>query len=182
MSRSSSAKEHVLATPTGRQLAHVVSQRPESKTLSKVLFAQTVCTSSKSKRSPLPAAPAQRQVHLTRAVVEQCGLAAECKACGGGCGPRVPKQAEKVVLQITKGTSACENSCTGPRGGTGVRLESVGGWQHPGASAGGVRAEWYRQWSSSAKRKCKSHEIGDMGAFDVGFRCCQGSLFVRKEG
>ena len=73
MGKMSLTHEHILGTPSGRQLARTVTQRLEHKIWSEVLFAQVVCTKAEPKLSVLPAVQAQRQVYLTRGIVERCG-------------------------------------------------------------------------------------------------------------
>ena len=58
-----------------------MTRRPEHKGWSKALFAKVVCTSSERKLGLLPAVQAQRQVYLTRGVVERFGPTAGCEEC-----------------------------------------------------------------------------------------------------
>ena len=74
MGKMLSTDEHIEGTRAGRHLARMVTRRPDEKRWSKALFAQVVCTPSEPTLSLLPAAQAQRQVYLTRGVVERFGL------------------------------------------------------------------------------------------------------------
>ena len=83
MGKMLSTDEHIVETPAGRQLAPTVTRRSENKRWSKAPFAKEVCTPSEPKISLQPALQAQRQVYLTRRVVERFGPTAGCKVCAG---------------------------------------------------------------------------------------------------
>ena len=83
MGKMSSTDDHILGTPSGRQLARTVKRRPEHERWCQALFAQNVFTPLEPKLSLVPAEQAQRQVYLTRGVVERFGSTAACAGRGG---------------------------------------------------------------------------------------------------
>ena len=62
MGKMSSTDDHILGTPSGRQLARTVKRRPEHERWCQALFALNVFTSLEPKLSLLPAEQAPRQV------------------------------------------------------------------------------------------------------------------------
>ena len=102
MGKMSSTDDHIVGTPSGRQLARTVKRRPEHERWCQALFAQNVFTPLEPKLSLLPAEQAQRQVHLTRGVVERFGSTA---ACG-------QNQAGRMLDEGTTGT--CESGRASP--------------------------------------------------------------------
>ena len=75
----SSTDEHILGTPSGKQLALTVTRRPEHKRWSKAFFCAGGLCAIRAEAQLVT----QQQVCLTREVVERVGLPAGCKARAG---------------------------------------------------------------------------------------------------
>ena len=91
-----------LGNAVRKALARTVTRRPEHKRWSKAFFARVVCTPLEPKLSLLPAVQAQRQVYLTRGIVDRFRPTAGCKACAGRGGAHTHECRTRLKKCLTR--------------------------------------------------------------------------------